>query len=409
MTKEALKRGPSMSRFTADGSALIVHTCIRIKNLIDIDTMNETFKINLMVEQEWIAPSTESEETLAEGLDRMDVDWEPEWHPSFEFKGTGHDKLNAVEEFYSIQLDDGTFAVHQITDMTLEIVERMDLEEFPLDIQDLTINYMLNHPSREVRLAPFPGENSKLVDMDGADLSLSEYEPWNKVPWMWREEVSQMSRSGQDCASIKITINMERHIGHYFNQIISIICPLASGVLGAWSIETARDDPEGSRISFDLSVILACVAFKFVLGGMLPAVSYTTLVERYIMMCFIFVFAAFFFHILQGLPGCGLEGLSDDMAKRVDEVSLIVFVAVWVVANILMLMYVIRARKLREQEIKDEVPNYNCGSKGSTSGRKELVKQAKKGGTSAAGVNPSVNPSAPPESPPNSVVSEGKL
>ena len=52
-------------------------THLRVANLVDVDTVTETFKVHLVVFMEWMAPKSESIEVLAEGEDKMDVDWEP--------------------------------------------------------------------------------------------------------------------------------------------------------------------------------------------------------------------------------------------------------------------------------------------------------------------------------------------
>ena len=107
--------------------------------------MSETFKIHLVVFQEWEAPLSEAREVLEEGVDRMDVDWEPEWHPSFEIVGAM--SSSATNEFYSIKTADDWYMVHWRCDIKAEITDSMDLEEFPFDVEDLTITYRLRHVS----------------------------------------------------------------------------------------------------------------------------------------------------------------------------------------------------------------------------------------------------------------------
>ena len=46
----------------------------------------QTFECTFELEQRWLAPESESQAELQEGLDRMDKDWRPEWFPTWEVR-----------------------------------------------------------------------------------------------------------------------------------------------------------------------------------------------------------------------------------------------------------------------------------------------------------------------------------
>ena len=74
----------------ADAIAIAVCASLRVMDVVDVDTVNETFTITCELLLEWGAPDTESlhgENGLVEGLDRRDKDWRPEWWPSWEIFG----------------------------------------------------------------------------------------------------------------------------------------------------------------------------------------------------------------------------------------------------------------------------------------------------------------------------------
>ena len=109
-----------------DSSPRAITTHIRIVNLMDIDTKTATFKVHLVVFQEWTAPDTEARDELEEGFDRMDIDWKPEWHPAYELVGSMN--TNAVDEFYTTREGDW-YRVHWRCEIKTDIVQDMDLKE----------------------------------------------------------------------------------------------------------------------------------------------------------------------------------------------------------------------------------------------------------------------------------------
>ena len=110
----------------SSSKALEITTHIRIVNLIDIDTKSTTFKVHLVIFQEWAAPRTESKAVLEEGLDRMDIHWKPEWHPAYELVGSLN--TTSFDEFYASRKD-GWYRVHWRCEIKTDIVQDMDLKE----------------------------------------------------------------------------------------------------------------------------------------------------------------------------------------------------------------------------------------------------------------------------------------
>jgi hypothetical protein len=122
-----------------------LHTRLHSLRLLRISTRNEAFLTRICIETEWAAPDSEDVRNLANGADQMDVDWVPEWIPTFSFVNEISCTVNKSTFFTNMV--DGKYNVHRDLKLTADIGERLDLEEFPFDIQDPTLLFELTQPS----------------------------------------------------------------------------------------------------------------------------------------------------------------------------------------------------------------------------------------------------------------------
>lgn len=338
--------GPTVKyRRPVASGVITIFTHLRVINLIKIDTIAESFSVHLEVELEWIAPSTEDPQHLMDGADRMDVDWEPEWIPRFEFDGATDEPTVLKIQHYTTKRDQ-TYTITQKAAYIVEINEQMDLQEFPFDIEDVTIVFKSQEPTSVVVLASFP--NKSLVDLKYANLALSDYFPFKACPWSWHQEELTLYDEVKQSALV-VQIYMARYVAYYFFNIIGVLFLLVTGTLCAWSIDSPHLDNQGSRVMFDMNIILATIAFKFVVAGLLPKVSYMTVIDAYIVMCYVQIFLVFFFHSLQYFFPHALATAEAEMY------SLIVTAAVWLVSNfVFWFIFVVKLRRSRQAEVIEQ-------------------------------------------------------
>ena len=90
-------------------------------------------------------------------------------------------------------------------------------------------------------------------------------------------------------------MRVERHVGYWaFNVILPLFIVTSSSFVSY----TLSPDDISSRCSITLTTLLAMVAFKYVISGKLPNISYATLIDIYVMICFL---TAFILIIMQAL------------------------------------------------------------------------------------------------------------
>ena len=237
------------------------------------------------------------------------------------------------------------------TTFTAKIVEKMDLEEFPFDVEDLTVNVRLTHDISEAYFVKFADEERyPIVEMRDADVSLSEYFPYPEIPYNFK--LTKKRARGEDRSTILLQINMVRSQKYYFFNIISIMLLLSTSMVCSWSMDPAGLDVQGSRVNYDLNLILAAIAFKFVLSGMLPQVSYMTTLDAYVFACFLILFFVMFWHSLQG----AFPRLSEE---DVDRWSLAIAMIIWFLVNVRFGVYAVKSIGIRRNEIKAQCSSHD--------------------------------------------------
>jgi hypothetical protein len=289
--------------------AMRIKTHIRIVNLVDVNTVTESFKVHLVVFHEWDAPATESRLALQEGSDRMHIAWKPKWHPSFDIAGAM--EFSSRSEFYSIKVHDW-FRVHWRCDIKVVITASMDLEEFPFDIEDLTVTYRLRHCTLDALIVPFHDEiieesntsseirhtspkcrDNKfishggfasrradalgpilditshrkettsqnpaylpLVDLTSANVSLPDYVLYKADPYCWT--IEKLDYFGRKCSTVSVQLNFERSNLYFILNVGIIEFSLVCIMLGAWALLIDN----GGRLTFDLIVFLTSITFR---------------------------------------------------------------------------------------------------------------------------------------------------
>eukprot|EP01083_Nonionella_stella_P283914 966386_1 len=181
-----------------------------------------------------------------------------------------------------------TSTIHMKTLVSVEFVERMELQRFPMDRQFLAMefngwtgidptqkrfnwNWILNPPdwvTKKKYRTPFAVRMLSSVTEYGLE-----------TPWI-----------DFHCEQpLEIRLRVERLPGYYFGSIIlpnSLICAAAFSAL---TIPIDDDDPKfiPDRLAVTVTLMLTAVMFKYVITEQLPKVTYLTLMDYYLNLGFI--------------------------------------------------------------------------------------------------------------------------
>lgn len=206
--------------------------------------------------------------------------------------------------------------------------DRMELQEFPWDMQDLNIPLTLNIASTRGNLIineEFPSvfqyrsfQLSSLFRVAYSDLVITRL----------ADSDPSESSAGTVYHRCIFSIYLFRNEGFYISNVIipiavlTVMSPLSCAVNeDSSSIETA------DRLGITLTLVLTAVAYKFVVASSLPTVSYLTLLDQYVLVCFGFMMINAIENVVY--PGMVLLGAT----KMHEYCFVIVFLAVFFLYN----------------------------------------------------------------------------
>jgi len=202
--------------------------------------------------------------------------------------------------------------------------ERMELNRFPLDRQFL--NMLFNGWTKTdkvnwnwVMIAPdwVPKEFHKPIFVRMVS-SITEYELLS--PWV---------DFSMDEAPMKIRLRVDRIPSFYFGNVVFPNFLIVAGCFSAFVIP-ANDVAD--RLALNVTLMLAAVAFRFVISTMLPKVSYLTLLDYYIIVGFVAL------TILIGENAiCGISTLDQETTFAIDFLFGACFGAAWIMLHLVSL------------------------------------------------------------------------
>merc|ERR1712080_543750 len=106
---------------------------VEVRQVWAVDIKNETFQIKLAVWFRWLSPEQDPEhESMKEGFDQLDVDWEPEWFPMVFVQRSVADNPPEWQRNFHCELDSmGQVWVYGRYLGVFKIAEQYDLAAFP--------------------------------------------------------------------------------------------------------------------------------------------------------------------------------------------------------------------------------------------------------------------------------------
>lgn len=195
------------------------------------------------------------------------------------------------------------------------------LHDFPFDRQDLLI---------KLRLPRTHDKNNILRIYE------VEFEGRFEVP-EWRFFESQIFRplsakGGRkepvdDLTEIQVKVPASRNAFNYVCNYGGLMCLLTTvcGYVFVLDVDMASE-----RSAITTTMLLTSVAFKFLVGEKLPSISYLTLLDKYIIICFLIQLLIIFENALVSVI---------DNGSDVDRIFYIVLGSVWALSHIILMVF----------------------------------------------------------------------
>ncbi len=192
-----------------------------------------------------------------------------------------------------------------------EFTNRMDLRNFPMDSQTLTMGVVLGKVGAE-EIAFVQDERTGSAD----EFSIAD---WTVEGASVAYEPFRLATSDQDLPQVTYRVEVRRNRAYYAQKVF---LPLILIVCMSWAVFWIDPKLVPPQVGISTSAVLTLIAFLFSLAYTLPRLSYLTRADRFVMGATVLVFFAFGEALLStGLAGRGRE----ETALRIDRVSRIVF------------------------------------------------------------------------------------
>jgi hypothetical protein len=205
-----------------------------------------------------------------------------------------------------------------------QFAARLDLHDFPFDRHDLRFEFASpGYRPEDVAYVPYQPAGGA-----GRSRSLS-IPDWTVGPVRFSAEPYRIAEGGLALAGFQAAFEVRRHLGFYvgkaFASVAIILCM-------AWVVFWLSPSQTGSRVSVSVTSMLTLIAYRFLLGSVLPPVSYLTRLDYFLLGCTALVFSTL---VLVVVASRRMEQGREADARRLDRIARWVFPAAFVAISAL--------------------------------------------------------------------------
>ncbi len=287
-----------------DGGITEVRVSVYLLDVDEIDSASQTFTANVSYDLRWKDPR------LAHGGEgEMVIELGDVWNPRIQIANR--------------QLAFSTFpeAVHVSPDGEVTYSQRvwgkfsqpLDLRDFPFDTQFFRFDLVsAGYGPEELALV----EDSEFPSGIAEELSLPD---WNIKSLEAKPNVFQPSSVAEPLAGFRLEVVATRQVGYY---ILKVIFPLVLIVAMSWIVFWIDPKESGTQISVSVTSMLTLIAYRFMVGGLLPHISYLTRLDGFILISTVMVFTTL---ILVVFTSTLAKSDRVEKARRIDRIARLAF------------------------------------------------------------------------------------
>ena len=307
---------------------------VNITKIIDIDTVNQRFQAEAIIESKWHDPSIKS---LNDIIDANKI-WRPELYIE--------NAINDVKEdirYRVITDDQGALYACEIRKVRGVFFEKLELESFPLDTQDLTIVIATKKSGSRISFSLMQPEVQECSININNTLDNSMWRLNNVVKTKKGKLDCEFSFGKREYPLISVTVQAFRSPGFfYWNAVLPIfLITLAS--LGPFVIDYKIPQ---SRLPSTATMLLTSVSFRWIVGRLLPTVSYLTSLDKYSLASMMLITFMLFYH---AIIAAVYHYFSEEFIYRVDKFAFLLFCALILVKQVIFYKWIVMRTETREK------------------------------------------------------------
>lgn len=278
-----------------NGGPVVVRATFQLQDVDEIDDEAETFQFTGVLTLTWqdkrqaFDPDKERiQEKIYQGSYQFN-ELSPAWYPQVVLANE-----SGMYEKHGVLLrvqPNGTSTLIETINAIAEA--NFNMRRYPFDTQRLeAIFKVLGFDSSEV---VFEAESTP-VDPSWQDVQISQWQLAG-ISCSTGEQIAPSS--GKRGTSSTFTVRMEVQ-RHSFFVVRMVAIPLTMIVVLSWSVFWMDRSSLGDRINVSFVGILTAVAYQFVVGGILPHISYFTLMNAFVNLSFLTMCATVVVNLVVG-------------------------------------------------------------------------------------------------------------
>jgi len=321
-TPPATRRKPTPTVMPAYYEAPRVYIRTVFMKVGQIDTVKEEYEADIFIAARWREPELDRKQIPEGG-----VNWDEMWNPELVVQNLIDSKLEKVWRTVEHTQTGEAFVVEKRR-VKGNFSESMELQSFPFDTQCLSIVVTSEDEDLEFHedtLKPSRINHANFVDQQ-------EWRAHDVVEYLHQDGDPNFAATQPEQSAVTFRIYASRMSGFFVFNILAVMALITSLFLCVWSVE--RTDVN-TRLMLTVTLVLTSVAFKFVSNQSMPKISYTTLLDKYIMSCMALMHVTAVYHALV----CTIDD-SGDAGNLADLIGFCVACTLFVMKQIIFICVV---------------------------------------------------------------------
>jgi len=264
----------------------------------DICTVSQSFQVDLHLTMTWKAGPWDNYLHL---LSKKDPLWEPQWQPRVYFPNakqieTYEYVANCDSRKYKTIYVGNELWITVKLDVELILTELFEMQSFPFDCQDLTLEIQCRDPTDKIKLVPLPKiredylpelKNERMLFLNVRRSTFTDQE------WKFKNTILEIKETdpeddafGAKFSKIIVRFKLKRLWTMYLFRVIMVLSLLSAGSLSSFFISYENI---GERLNLGVAFVLTTVAFLLVVSQWTPKIPYLTILDKYALSVLMFM------------------------------------------------------------------------------------------------------------------------
>ncbi|RUS83997.1 hypothetical protein EGW08_008258, partial [Elysia chlorotica] len=313
-----------------------VQVCVQFFKVGEIDTLKEQYTADVIVRARWREP------TLLSNGDITDI--KHYWNPKLYIENSYGDPKEMFR--YRVVFNEkGEAFMSEKRTVKGTFMENLELDDFPFDVQDLTITVASEFPYSEVEVIE-DWESRHMVNKQSF-VDEQEWHLYAHTECLRRELMIDQFDPNARRSAISVKCRAARRPGYFIWNIFMVTFLICSLSFATFSVHKSRVE---NRLQLSFTLVLTAVAFKSVVNQSLPRISYLTYMDKYLLASMIMLSAVCTWHGLVTMLS------KDSNADYIESIVLGCLGVVYFLYNVgfCIMIYLFPCKKRRIMSQKDK-------------------------------------------------------